>query len=368
MNSFTLLYLFYSAKLCSQASIYFIWLEDSTSGKIAFIAAAVAVLAIFPFFHVLVHVFSAKPLSNSTFIAYLCFRWRSLSSIINSLLIHPLSFLLAILWYEPTRDGAQCVLPFALVTTADLLALLIFLFNRQISHWHDVLTWDTEQGQDIDDASVTFVGRGNEHVERRDLGARPETPQSELRRLQALQESGYDIDAINRLQRGTGSSNGIDTIGLNPRSVVGRSSGPAAGGRGFDPRLDCDEPNGRFAGAEAAMQRSSNIGWGHRMVRPISEGEMMEEGRASLELGQQVRRSGIFINLGLVVDNDADSGFETIHPCPPVGTPVTIYGNIHPALRSTFDGTSQPVSPDGFQTPRQAPSPTGMSMLEPNQF
>jgi hypothetical protein len=75
MHSFTLLYLFYSAKLGSQTSIYFIWLVDSSSRTIAFIAAAVAVFAIFPFFHVIVHVFTAKPLSNSTFIAYLCFRW-----------------------------------------------------------------------------------------------------------------------------------------------------------------------------------------------------------------------------------------------------------------------------------------------------
>ena len=74
MNSFTLLYSLYSAKLSSQASIYFIWLVNPSSRTIAFIAAAVAVLAVFPFFHVLVHVFSAKPLSNPTFIAYLCFR------------------------------------------------------------------------------------------------------------------------------------------------------------------------------------------------------------------------------------------------------------------------------------------------------
>jgi hypothetical protein len=67
--------MFYSAKLGSQASIYFIWLKDSSSETIAFIAAAVAVLAIVPFFHVIVHVFSAKPFSNSAFIAYLCFRW-----------------------------------------------------------------------------------------------------------------------------------------------------------------------------------------------------------------------------------------------------------------------------------------------------
>ena len=74
-NSFTLLYLFYSAKLGSQVSIYFIWLvdwEDRIHSR------SCPVFAIIPFFHVIVHVFSAKPLSNSTFIAYLCFR-RALS-------------------------------------------------------------------------------------------------------------------------------------------------------------------------------------------------------------------------------------------------------------------------------------------------
>jgi hypothetical protein len=74
MNSFALLYLFYSAKLGSQATIYFIWLVDSSSRTIPFIAAAVAIFAIFPFFHVIVHICSSKPLSNPTFIAYLCFR------------------------------------------------------------------------------------------------------------------------------------------------------------------------------------------------------------------------------------------------------------------------------------------------------
>lgn len=77
MDSFTLLYLFYSAKLGCQASIYFVWLVDSTSRTIAFIAAAVALLAIFPLFHVIIHVFRRKPLSRSAFIAYLCSRWDS---------------------------------------------------------------------------------------------------------------------------------------------------------------------------------------------------------------------------------------------------------------------------------------------------
>jgi hypothetical protein len=66
--------LIYSAKLGSQASIYFIWLVDSSSRTIAFVAGAVAVLAIFPFIHLIIHVFSRKPLSRSAFMAYLCFR------------------------------------------------------------------------------------------------------------------------------------------------------------------------------------------------------------------------------------------------------------------------------------------------------
>jgi len=74
MESFTLLYLFYSAKLGCQASIYFIWLVDSSSRTIAFIAAAVAIFGISPFFHVIVHVFASKPLSGPAFIAYLCWR------------------------------------------------------------------------------------------------------------------------------------------------------------------------------------------------------------------------------------------------------------------------------------------------------
>ena len=74
------------------------------------------------------------------------------------------------------------------------------------------------------------------------------------------------------------------------------------------------------------------------MVQPVSEGQEMEEGRADLELPQQERRSGFFIDLG--VDIGADSGFKNIHQSAPVGTPATIYSNIHPTLRTTFDDTS----------------------------
>jgi hypothetical protein len=75
MTSFALLYFLYGAKLCSQASIYFIWLVDSSSRAITFIAATVAILAVFPFFHVIVYVFLAKPLSSQSLVAYLCFRF-----------------------------------------------------------------------------------------------------------------------------------------------------------------------------------------------------------------------------------------------------------------------------------------------------
>ena len=217
----------------------------------------------------------------------------------NSLLIHPLSFLLAILWYEPTQDGEQRVLPFALVTTIDLLALFIFLFKKQIGHWHDILILDIEQGHlkagDIDDASATLVDRSNAQVEHHNFSARPETPQNEM-----------------------------------------------------------------------AMRGPSNVRLCTGMVHPGSEDQEMEEGQADLELGQQEQRGGFFINLGMDIGDD--SGFKNIHPSAPVGTPATIYSNIHPALRPTFDDTSQPVSPDGFQTPKQAPSPTETNVLELNQI
>ena len=255
----------------------------------------------------------------------------------NSLLIHPLSFLLAILWYEPTRDGEQRVLSFALVTTVDLLALFIFLLQRQISHWHDILTSDIEQGhlrgRSIDEPLATLVSRGNEQVEHHNFGGRPDTPESEIHQI---------INA----ERDVSSSAGINTIRWNPRSVVGPFGGPAAGGRVFDQRLDSGETGGRFT--EVAMQGPPNVGWGTGMVQ--------EEDQADLE---PVRRK-------FIIDVGMDNSYsEDETPCPacPVGTPNTIYSHIHPALRPIIDNTSQPVSPDGFQTPKEAPSLTG-SMLE----
>jgi len=289
----------------------------------------------------------------------------------NSLLIHPLSFLLAILWYEPTRDGEQRILPFALVTTVDLLTLLIFLFQRQIGHWHNILTSDIKQGHfragSIDD---TFVCQGNEQVRHPNFGARPDIPRSKIRQIQ--EELVYDIDAV--------IHSGVDTIGSNHRSIAGQFDRSAAGGRGFGQRFDNGETSRRFAGAEVAMRGPSNVGWGTRMVQPVSEdqeieqlqptseSQEIEEVRTDLHLDQQERRqSGYFIDVG-IEDVNSDSGSGIIYPPCPVGTPNTIYRDIHPALRPTFDNTSQPVSPDGSQTPKQAPSFTGTSVLELNKI
>jgi hypothetical protein len=74
MNSFNLIYLFYGVKLGSQLSISLIGLVDISSGTIVFIATVVAIFATLPLYHIIVHICTAKPLSNSAFIAYLWFR------------------------------------------------------------------------------------------------------------------------------------------------------------------------------------------------------------------------------------------------------------------------------------------------------
>ncbi|KAH8674855.1 hypothetical protein BGZ60DRAFT_404944 [Tricladium varicosporioides] len=308
MHSFTLLYVLYSAKLSSQASIYFIWLVDSSSRTIAFIAAAAAVLAVFPFFHVIVHVFSAKPLSNPTFIAYLCF-----------------SFLLAILWFKPTQDGEQRVLPFAVVTAFDLLALFIFLFQRQIGHWHDILTSDIEQGhlrgENRNDASVALIGQDNEQVH-------PGDP-DEMHRLQIMHELGYDVNAINRSGRAVGDSTVFDSRSKQPGIQV---SGDGGCGTKLDRR------SGGSADPEVPIQRSRSVGWNAGVVPPTCASQEMEE--ADLGLRPQQRRSGLLIDL------NGGAGFKTPHS---PQTPTTIISsntystiiptNTHPANRSTLDNT-----------------------------
>ena len=81
-------------------------------------------------------------------------------------------------------------------------------------------------------------------------------------------------------------------------------------------------------------------------LQPTSESQEMEEVRTDLHLDQQERRqSGYFINVG-IKDVNSNSKFRIIYPLCLVGTPNTIYCDIHPALQPTFNNTSQLVSPN----------------------
>jgi hypothetical protein len=264
----------------------------------------------------------------------------------NSLLIYPLSFLLAVLWFKPIQDGEQRVLLFAVATTFDLLALLIFLLQRQIGYWHDILISDIEKGHlregSFDDASNKHVGQGNEQTELRDFGTRPDILQSEIHEFQ-VQGLNYDINAISA--RDVRSSIGSNTIRLPPPRVVGTPGGPAASDRRYD----------------------QSAGWPTEMVQTIWGGQEIEERQADPELGRRERENGFFINVGM--DNSANSKSEIIHSPRPVGIPVTIISSdIHPALRSTFQSISRPVSPNNFQTPKHAPSYLEKKVLERNEI
>ncbi|KFY02071.1 hypothetical protein O988_02372 [Pseudogymnoascus sp. VKM F-3808] len=197
MDSFALLYFLYGAKICSQTSIYFIWLLDSSNRTITFTVSVVAILAVFPFFHVITHVFLAKPLSSQAFVAYLC-----------------ISLVLAILWYKPTQDGQHRSLSFALVTSFDLFDALLFLFQRQIIRCRSVLSPDIEQEHiglgHNDGALLASMGE-------RDRQAKVGTARSpsELRRLQILKDIGYTYSAFNPAGMST------TTIETDPQSVTG---------------------------------------------------------------------------------------------------------------------------------------------------
>lgn len=222
-----------------------------------------------------------------------------------------------------------------MVTAFDLLDLFIFLFQRQIGHWHGILTSDIEQGhlraEIPDDASVALVGRGNEHVHHGNLGARPEPSQNEIRRLRIMQELGYDVNAINRSGRAVD-----DSICFESHSA-GQGSSIQAPGRGFDQRLDGGEAGERFAGDEVATQRPESVGWNAGMVKPVCESQEMEE--VDLELHRHQRQSGFFIDLGA----SAVSGFENPQP-QTLTTIISSNFNIHPAYRSTSDNVSRPQS------------------------
>ncbi|KAL5344404.1 hypothetical protein ACLOAV_010664 [Pseudogymnoascus australis] len=225
MSSFALLYFLYGAKLCSQGSIYFIWLVDTSSRAITFIAATVAVLAVFPFFHVIVYVFLAKPLSCQAFVAYLC-----------------ISLMLAILWYKPTQDGQHRSLSFAVVTSFDLFDALLFLFQRQIIRWRGALLPDIEQGHhglsNNNCASMTPSGEGDEQT----TPVTDKSP-SELHRLQILKELGYNLS----IARSSATS-----IQTDPQSVM---------------EIICSSGISQMSGGRVGIQRPKSPARSFRMAQ-----------------------------------------------------------------------------------------------------
>ena len=245
--------------------------------------------------------------------------------------------MLAILWYKPTQDGEQRVLPFAVVTAFDLLDLFIFLFQRKIGHWHDVLTSDVEQGhlkvETPDDASVALVGQDNEQVHHGNLSARPEPSQNEIHRLRIMQELGYDINAVNRSGRAV-----ADSVDFDPRSAGEQSGIQVSGGRGFGQTLDGREAGGRSASAKVATNRPKSVEWDSGMLQTMCEREVEEVEEAESNLRPQQRQSGLFINLGM----GAGSRFE--NPPSPHTPATAIFNDIHPAYRPILDNASRPPS------------------------
>ncbi|KAF8852981.1 hypothetical protein BDZ45DRAFT_729829 [Acephala macrosclerotiorum] len=117
MKAINFLYVFYLAKVAIQSYVSFAWLENRLIATITY-AASVAVLSVVPLFHVIIHMTKKAPLSDLAVIIYLC-----------------LSYILAFLWHEPTRAAKQRangILSFALVTTNDLLILILFCLHNLV--------------------------------------------------------------------------------------------------------------------------------------------------------------------------------------------------------------------------------------------
>jgi hypothetical protein len=223
------------------------------------------------------------------------------------------------------------------VTTFDLLDLFIFLFQRQIGHWHDILTSDIEQGHlrvgTPDDASVALAGRDHEQVHHGDLSARPEPSQNEMHRLRIMRELGYDMNAINRSGRAVG-----DSVDFDPRSAGEQSGVQVSGGRGFGQTLDGREAGGRSASAKVTTNRPESVEWDSGMLQTLCEREVAEAEEADSNLRPQQRQSGFFIDLGM----GAGSRFE--NPPSPQTPATVVFNNTHPAYRPTLDNASRPPS------------------------
>ncbi|CZR65313.1 uncharacterized protein PAC_15213 [Phialocephala subalpina] len=115
MEWLNVLYVFYLAKVAVQSYVYFASLKNPPTATITYATASVAVLSVVALFHVIVHTTKKAPLSDPAVIIYLC-----------------LSYVLAFLWHEPTRAAANGILSFALVTTSDLLILILFCLHNLV--------------------------------------------------------------------------------------------------------------------------------------------------------------------------------------------------------------------------------------------
>jgi hypothetical protein len=258
-----------------------------------------------------------------------------------------LSGLFAILWFEPTRVGEQRVLPLAIVTTFDLLALLIFLFRRQIGRLHANHASDIEQGRTI---AQDNEGLGKEQVERRTADGKPETPPSERLQIQAMRNMGYDISAVNRCGRDFGS------LIVSSRGSANRQSGvPARSG-------SSQSPGGPIATEEVIQSPGS--AWPMGTLQPVREVQEMGDGSQIPKLYQPRRVSTLVLGLGM----DAGSlGFNNIQSPVSLVSPSTIFSSdIHPVFRPVPSSPELPCRDNSRR--REIAIIKGTNSWEPNQI
>ncbi|KFZ18718.1 hypothetical protein V501_01056 [Pseudogymnoascus sp. VKM F-4519 (FW-2642)] len=247
---------------------------------------------------------------------------------------------------QPTQDGEQRVLPFALVTAFDLLDLLIFLFHQKISHWRDALIPDEEQGHPTPcgkhNPSIAQANTDVEQPQRSSVGETPEPSQSERRR-QTLDELGYNISALHRAGRP------VTSIASDPWSDVIQQSSHALGRGDIAPSVT----RSGYVGRLPTIQRSRTAGLNIATVQPIYDGQEAENEEEGNRWGGSAIYRGVHPNSG--------PGDEALRSSQ---TPVTVISSsIHPAFRPTLDSTSLQGSIEGSDTLRQ--SHPGYRMPEP---
>lgn len=262
----------------------------------------------------------------------------------DDLLTNTTSCVLAILWFEPNRAGEQRVLPFVLVTAFDLLALLVFLFQRQIDRWRVVLTPDIEQACG---AAGEVEGKGQESL--RSAAAEPETPQTEAR-LRVMDNLGYNVRAVNR------AGLGAPSLLTRPRS--GNTVQLSDGSGGSDLVTVGNAASRRRPSAAITALSPTSAGLSFAALHSVQE-----MGDDEIVRGQPPKRfSKMILALGM------DGGASSLqHACSPDSavSPATIMSEIHPAMRPA------PTDPGRTRTAASRRSeshpPTDPKTCEPSQ-